>query len=227
MPTNIDRNQVQALLKEGAQLIEVLPAEVYEDEHLPGASNIPLAQLDEQAIAGLQRERPVIVYCHDAQWDLSPRAAWRLENLGFMQVYDYVTGKMDWLASGLPTEGKQAHELRAKDCARRDTPICHLNDRLRDVQHRLQAAGQDACTVVNDAGIVLGHLGRDAFDAAPEMTAAQVMKPGPSTIRPHVPLAEIAEYLRKRGITRILVTTSDGRLVGVLHRRDAEQMLAS
>ena len=67
MPTNIDRNQVQALLKEGAQLIEVLPAEVYEDEHLPGARNIPLAQLDEQAIAGLQREQPVIVYCHDAQ----------------------------------------------------------------------------------------------------------------------------------------------------------------
>lgn len=66
MPTNIDRNQVQELLKEGAQLIEVLPTEVYEDEHLPGASNIPLAQLDEQALTGLQRDRPVIVYCHDA-----------------------------------------------------------------------------------------------------------------------------------------------------------------
>ena len=144
-----------------------------------------------------------------------------------MQVYDYVTGKMDWLASSLPTGGKQAHVLRVKDCVRRDVPICHLNDRLREVQPRLQAVGQDACTVVNDAGVVLGHLGRDAFNAAPEMTAAQVMKPGPSTIRPHVPLAEIAEYLRKRGITRILVTTSDGRLVGVLHRRDAEQMLAS
>lgn len=144
-----------------------------------------------------------------------------------MQVYDYVTGKMDWLASSLPTEGKQAHVLRVKDCVRRDVPICHLNDRLREVQPRLQAVGQDACTVVNDAGVVLGHLGRDAFNAAPEMTAAQVMKAGPSTIRPHVPLAEIAEYLRKRGITRILVTTSDGRLVGVLHRRDTEQMLAS
>jgi hypothetical protein len=42
-----DRNQVQKLLEGGAQLIAVLPAEVYEDEHLPGASNIPLAQLDE------------------------------------------------------------------------------------------------------------------------------------------------------------------------------------
>jgi rhodanese-related sulfurtransferase len=67
MPTNIDRNQVQKLLEEGAQLIEVLPAKAYEDEHLPGARNIPLAQLDERAITGLLRERPVIVYCHDAQ----------------------------------------------------------------------------------------------------------------------------------------------------------------
>jgi rhodanese-related sulfurtransferase len=67
MPTNIDRNQVQKLLEEGAQLIEVLPANVYEEDHLPGARNIPLAQLDEQGVAGLQRERPVIVYCHDAQ----------------------------------------------------------------------------------------------------------------------------------------------------------------
>jgi rhodanese-related sulfurtransferase len=67
MLTNIDRNQVRKLLEAGAQLIEVLPAKVYEDEHLPGATNTPLIQMDERAITGLQRERPVIVYCHDAQ----------------------------------------------------------------------------------------------------------------------------------------------------------------
>jgi rhodanese-related sulfurtransferase len=67
MPTDIDRRQVQKLLEAGAQLIEVLPAKAYEDEHLPGARNIPLMRLDEQAIAGLQRERPVIVYCYDSQ----------------------------------------------------------------------------------------------------------------------------------------------------------------
>jgi rhodanese-related sulfurtransferase len=67
MPTDIDRRQVQNLLEAGAQLIEVLPAKAYEGEHLPGARNIPLTRLDEQAIAGLQRERPVIVYCYDSQ----------------------------------------------------------------------------------------------------------------------------------------------------------------
>jgi len=67
MPTNIDRKQVQKLLETGAQLIDVLPAKAYEDEHLPGAINIPLTQLEERDVAGLRREMPVVVYCHDVQ----------------------------------------------------------------------------------------------------------------------------------------------------------------
>jgi rhodanese-related sulfurtransferase len=66
MPTTINRTQVQKLLEAKAQLIEVLPPKVYEDEHLPAARNIPLPELDERAIIELQPERPVIVYCYDA-----------------------------------------------------------------------------------------------------------------------------------------------------------------
>ena len=66
MPTTINRKQVQKLIEARAQLIEVLPATVYEAEHLPGARNIPLPQLDERALIELQSERPVIVYCYDA-----------------------------------------------------------------------------------------------------------------------------------------------------------------
>jgi len=51
----------------GARLVEVLPAEEYEAEHLPGAINIPLPQLDRQTAAVLQPDQPVMVYCHDAQ----------------------------------------------------------------------------------------------------------------------------------------------------------------
>ena len=43
---------------------------------------------------------------------MSPRAACRLEAFGFRPVYDYVTGKADWLASGLPTEGRLQHDPR-------------------------------------------------------------------------------------------------------------------
>jgi rhodanese-related sulfurtransferase len=67
MPTNIDRHDVQRLVAEGAQLVEVLPPKDYEDEHLPGAINIPLKQLDRQTTAMLDRHRPAIVYCYDNQ----------------------------------------------------------------------------------------------------------------------------------------------------------------
>jgi phage shock protein E len=65
---SIDRDEVQRLLQEAqAQLVEVLPADEYEDEHLPGATNIPLKLLDADTAAQLDPARPVIVYCYDYQ----------------------------------------------------------------------------------------------------------------------------------------------------------------
>jgi rhodanese-related sulfurtransferase len=66
MATPIDRRQVQELVGKGAQLVEVLPAEEYAEDHLPGAVSIPLRNIDEQGVAGLDRGRPVIVYCWDS-----------------------------------------------------------------------------------------------------------------------------------------------------------------
>ena len=68
MSAAIDRDEVKRLLDdEHAQLVEVLPPDEYEDEHLPGAINIPLKLLDAQTAGQLDRERPVIVYCYDSQ----------------------------------------------------------------------------------------------------------------------------------------------------------------
>ena len=67
MPKGIDRYQVQEMLTEGAQLVEVLPQEEYGSWHLPGAINIPLKELNQESIAQLDKERPVIVYCADNQ----------------------------------------------------------------------------------------------------------------------------------------------------------------
>jgi rhodanese-related sulfurtransferase len=64
MPTGIDREELQALTGQGAQLVEVLPADEYDSAHLPGAVNLPLKELDAKA-SQLDRSRPVIVYCHD------------------------------------------------------------------------------------------------------------------------------------------------------------------
>jgi len=67
MPTTIDRKQVQTLIAADAQLVEVLPCEEYEEEHLPGAINIPLKELNRETARQLERLQPVIVYCHDYQ----------------------------------------------------------------------------------------------------------------------------------------------------------------
>jgi rhodanese-related sulfurtransferase len=66
MPTRIDLAQMQQLLEDGARLLEVLPAAEYTDEHLPGAVNIPLKQLDATSAAQLDPARPVVVYCWDS-----------------------------------------------------------------------------------------------------------------------------------------------------------------
>ncbi len=67
MVTDIDVRKVQALIHEGAQLVDVLPREEYEQQHLPGAANIPLRELDEKSTAWLDRDRAIIVYCYDSQ----------------------------------------------------------------------------------------------------------------------------------------------------------------
>ena len=65
MPTEIDRTKVQSLVQQGAQLVEVLPADEYEEDHLPGATSLPLSHLETEAVKRLDQARPVIVYCWD------------------------------------------------------------------------------------------------------------------------------------------------------------------
>jgi rhodanese-related sulfurtransferase len=68
MPTAIGRDELQRLMRdEHAQLVEVLLRDEYQDEHLPGAINIPLKTLDAQTTGQLEPGRPVIVYCYDYQ----------------------------------------------------------------------------------------------------------------------------------------------------------------
>src|SRR5579884_3423720 len=83
---------------------------------------------------------------------MSPRAAWRLESLGFRQVYDYTAGKLDWMAAGLPTEGTGAARPRAGDLARKEVPTCGLDERLGEVRDRVRARGWKVAVVVTRNG---------------------------------------------------------------------------
>jgi len=67
MPKEIDREELRRLVAAGAQLVEVLPADEYEKDHLPGAISIPLRFIDPDGTEGLDKNRAVIVYC----WDLA------------------------------------------------------------------------------------------------------------------------------------------------------------
>ena len=67
MPETMLRDEVRRLLaEESGQLVDVLPPTEYEDEHVPGAVNIPLKRMDGATTADLDRSSPVIVYCHDS-----------------------------------------------------------------------------------------------------------------------------------------------------------------
>ena len=68
MPTTIDREELQRLRREEhAELVEVLSQAEFDDEHLPGAINIPLKTLDRDSAASLDPQKPVIVYCYHHQ----------------------------------------------------------------------------------------------------------------------------------------------------------------
>ena len=158
---------------------------------------------------------------------MSPRAASRLESIGFEQVYDYVAGKADWGSAGLPLEGTQGSETRAGAHLWTDVPTCHPHDRLREVCERLEESGWDTCFVIDKRRVVLGRLGRRAILGREDVTAEQAMTLGPSTIRPSARLREVVERMQRQKLTSLPVTTSDGRLIGLLLRGDAQRAVAA
>jgi predicted transcriptional regulator len=155
---------------------------------------------------------------------MSPRAAWWLEGLGFERVYDYVPGKADWSASGLPTEGTLASVPNIGAAARPDAPTCTPTEKVGDVRDRTRRAGWDQCVVVNEERVVLGLLREKELDAEPEATVEEAMRNGPATFRPNELVGKMAKRMQDRGARTVLVTTSDGRLVGLLYREDAEHL---
>ena|SRR5215210_2648486 len=149
---------------------------------------------------------------------MSPRAACRLETLGFQHVYDYVAGKMDWFAAGLPREGTEAATDRVGDHARADVPTAAPDEDADGLEARL--GDWDVCVVVNDDRVVLGVATADALAAAAGRTVANVMAEGPTTYRPHTSTDEVAKWMRNKGEAYVIVTDPGGHLLGVARRED-------
>jgi CBS domain-containing protein len=150
---------------------------------------------------------------------MAPRAACRLEALGFSDVRVYRGGKSDWSAAGLPTEGA-AIELRARDVMH-PLATCSPSDLIADVR--------EESVVVDAGGVVVGRVRAEQLDAEPEpgVRVEDVMTPGPSTVRADEPLRPLVERMVPGDVPSILVTDPDGVLLGKLERADAERELGA
>ena len=142
---------------------------------------------------------------------MSPRAAWRLERFGF-KVYDYATGKVDWLAAGLPTVRNSPAPSRALDKADRNPPTCAPDTRLGDL-------GPESVIVVNEYGIIIGRV-RSGIRVDLNATAETAMEPGPATVRAHEPVDDLLLRMQNRRVPEMIVSTPEGHLLGVVRVHD-------
>ena len=102
----ISREQVQSLMRKNTSVVEVLPEPSFRKSHLPRAVNVPLDAAFEERIQSVvpDKNTAVIVYCANIDCLLSPKAAERLDGLGYNKVFDYKAGKEDWTKANLPVE---------------------------------------------------------------------------------------------------------------------------
>src|SRR4051812_45142472 len=115
---------------------------------------------------------------------MSPRAACRLETLGFERVYDYVGGKADWLANGLPREGETAGVPYAGELVDIHPPACRLDTPVGDLRALLAGSRYGFALVLSAGRVLLGRVRRSALKNASEGAVAEdVMEGGPSTVR--------------------------------------------
>jgi Mg/Co/Ni transporter MgtE len=117
-------------------------------------------------------------------------------------------------------EGINAERQRAADVARIRVLTCRLDERLGEVSKRA-AAGWEAAVVVNEERVVLGLLRRKELAGEPGQLVERAMRPGPSTFRPYIAIAEMASFMTDHNLDSSPITTSDGRLVGLLLKEDA------
>jgi len=113
--------------------------------------------------------------------------------------------------------------VHLKDVALADVPTCGLDDTVEVA--RALAGSWETCVVVNAERIVFGRVFKAELDGDPKARVSEVMRPGTSTFRPNVSATEMLRYMDRRHHDTSLVTTPDGRLVGLVRREDVERSL--
>lgn len=141
-------------------------------------------------------------------------------------MYDYVDGKVDWIAHQRPIEGGRAGEAKVGQFARDDVVTCTLQDRVGPVRELVVNSPYPFALVKSATGVLLGRLRRSMLDCDPDLPAEEVMEPGPWTVRPHKTAQGIAHELVTRDLRWALVTTPEGELIGVASRSELETVVS-
>jgi Mg/Co/Ni transporter MgtE len=154
---------------------------------------------------------------------MSPRAACRLTTLGFVDVYDYVAGKLDWLARNLPVQGIGADNATLGRYLRHDVVTAQPAERVAAVRDRVAQSGHSVALVTTSDGVLLGRLrGNTLRTADPAAPVGEVMEAGPSTVRPHESATKVRARLTAKKLTYVIVTDPDGRLLGTVRAVDLD-----
>jgi len=136
-----------------------------------------------------------------------------------------VFGKVDWLAHRLPVEGERAEAPTAGRVARDDVVRCGPRDRAADVLVQIERSIYPFALVTAGDGLVLGRVRASALQPAPpDAAVGDIMELDPSTTRPHRAAGDVAKRLADRNLRWAIVTTPEGRLLGIASRQDLERL---
>jgi Mg/Co/Ni transporter MgtE len=130
---------------------------------------------------------------------------------------------VDWLAHNLPTVGDLADRPTVGSKLRTDVPPARPDETIGAIRARVDASPYRFALVVAADTTLLGRLRHATLTGDPDRVAIDAAEPGPATIRPHQPLTETAEQLRRDDLTYAVVTTPEGHLLGILYRNDLPQ----
>jgi len=137
-----------------------------------------------------------------------------------------VPGKVDWLAHALPVEGEAPTPPTAGGVMRDDAARCSPQDHAGVVREAIERSPYPFALVTGSDGILLGRVAASVLDRNGDVAVGEIMQLDPSTVRPHRAAGELAERLAAKDLRWAIVTTPEGKLLGVASRADLERAAA-
>ena len=147
-----------------------------------------------------------------------------LEAFGFEEIYDYLAGKADWLASDLPAEATTVTRPMTGDLTR-FAETCGLSEQAGAVAERLRDASQAVGIVVHSADIVVGQVELYQLERHQDRHIEDLMELGPKTFRPDTDPEAPLSFMKQHHTDQAIVTRPDGALLGLIERSAIEQVI--